>query len=219
MAPTSAIHSTTARTIASSCNTASSSVRSSLIFLLLTVLTSSQLLFAQVNPSERSDLCRLDSIPFFIRNYLNKEFSSWRVQEPANLKTYARKRWDYEKPLACPGVAFGQFENREARVYAVLLVPAERLARGYRLLVFSRNGSQSRPSYKAIVLDQSETADPGNFLIRSIRIADYFDKRSATKFRVQGKDGILFVDSAEDEYEVDVYYWADGQFRSDPVDR
>jgi hypothetical protein len=101
------------------------------------------------------------------------------------------------------------------RAYAVLLVPAERLARDYRLLIFSRDEGQSRQSYKAIVLDQSESADPDNFLIRSIRIADYFDKPSVTKFRVQAKDGVLFVDSAEDEYEVDVYYWAEGQFRSD----
>jgi hypothetical protein len=45
-----------------------------------------------------------------------------------------------------------------------------------------------------------------------------FDEQSRRKFQVQANEGILLVDSAENEYEADVYFGANGRYQHEPVD-
>ena len=57
-----------------------------------------------------------------------------------------------------------------------------------------------------------------NYFLRGMPIGKFFDEASKKRFRAHTADVILLFDSAEEEYEVDVYYWSEGRYRHDPVD-
>src|SRR6185437_3297924 len=62
-------------------------------------------------------LCRTDELPQDIRDSLSRNFSSWKIQEPADLSARARTRWGAERPLTCPGIAAGHFQNHKSASY------------------------------------------------------------------------------------------------------
>jgi hypothetical protein len=170
--------------------------------------------------------CNFGSLPSDIQNRLKGELATWKVQEPENLSEYTRKTWAGKKPPACPGIAVGLFQNAKAPSYAVLLVPVGHLEHmkaefsetdvGFRLLVFSRKVGLSY--YEATVVERSNDHGPSNYFIRKVPISRFFNEESKRKFQVQATEAILMVDSAEQEYEADVYFWSNGYFRREPVD-
>src|SRR5271169_1670828 len=163
-----------------------------------------------------SSHCALRYLPSEIQNRLKRDFGSWKIQGPADLSPRAHARWDGEKPLECPGIAVGQFENGKTPSYAVLLVPQDHADAGYRFLVF---GPQSgEPSYEMRVLDQWDKSGAANYFIHKTSISKFFDERSRKKFQAQTSEGVLLVDSAENEYGVAVYFWSAGSYRHEPLD-
>jgi len=68
----------------------------SVMFLLLPAL-----LFGQgaARPDQNPTLCKVESLPSEIQNRLKEEYSSWKIQEPADLSQRAREAWKPEKPL------------------------------------------------------------------------------------------------------------------------
>jgi hypothetical protein len=163
-----------------------------------------------------SSLCALSHLPSEIQNRLKRDFGSWKFQEPADLGPHAHARWEDEKPLGCPGIAVGQFENGKTPSYAVLLVPHGHPDAGYKFLVFSPQTSQ--PSYEMRVVDQWDKSGAANYFIHKTSISKFFDERSRKKFHAQSSEGILLVDSAENEYGVEVYFWSGGSYRHEPID-
>ncbi len=160
--------------------------------------------------------CDLGSLPSDIQSRLKGDFGSWKIQEAENLSEHARKTWAGKKPPACPGIAVGLFQSAKTPSYAVLLVPVEHPDAGYRFLVFSRKAGQ--PSYEATVVEQSDDRGASNYFIRRAPISRFFNEESKRKFQVQATDAILMVDSAEQEYEADIYFWSNGRFQQEPVD-
>jgi hypothetical protein len=61
-------------------------------------------------------------------------------------------------------------------------------------------------------------AGAANYFVRGTPIGKFFDQASKKRFNAHGSDIILLFDSADKEYEVDVYYWSDGHYRHNPVD-
>jgi hypothetical protein len=171
---------------------------------------------APAKPGEESALCKPGSLPQDVQSRLKSEFGSWKIQEPAALSPRAHERWESEKPLDCPGIAVGQFDSSKTPSYAFLLVPIKRTDRGYKFLVFSPKASQ--PSYETRVVEDSNHGAWANFFIHKILIRRLFDEQSRRKFQVQANEGILLVDSAENEYEADVYFGANGRYQHEPVD-
>ena len=167
-------------------------------------------------PAEEPSFCNLGSLPSDIQNRLKADFGSWKIQEPENLSEYTRKTWVGRKPSACPGIATGLFQSAKTLSYALLLVPIDRPDAGYRLLVFGRKTGQ--PSYETIVVEQSDDRGASNYFIRKVSVRQFFDEQSKRKFQVQATDCILMVDSAEQEYGTDIYFWSNGGFRREPVD-
>jgi len=110
----------------------------------------------------------------------------------------------------------GLFNSAKTPSYALLLVPIGHPDTGYRFLVFSRNTGQS--SYEAIVVEQSDDHGASNYFIRRVSIGKFFGEESKRKFQVQATDGIVMTDSAEQEYEADIYFWSKGRYRHEPVD-
>ncbi len=100
--------------------------------------------------------------------------------------------------------------------YAVLLVPVDHPDAGYRFLVFSRKARQ--PSYEATVVDRSDDPGASSYFIRKVPISKFFNEEYKRKFQVQATDAILMVDSAEKEYEADIYFWSNGRFKQQSVD-
>ena len=170
---------------------------------------------APAKPSEESALCKPGSLPPDVQSRLKREFGSWKIQEPAGLSPRARERWESEKPLPCPGIAVGQFENPKTPSYAVLLVPQVHTDAGYKFLVFSPKAGQ--PSYEMRTADSGD-GGAANFFIHGAPISKFFDEPSRKRFQAHAVDGILLVDSAENEYGVEVYFWSGGSYQHQPVD-
>lgn len=191
-------------------------------FLLMSLLTAA-LAFGQqgssspapAKPNEGPVLCKLGSLPLHVQSRLKEEFGSWKVQDPADLNPRAHERWESEKPLQCPGIVVGRFENAKIPSYAVLLVPQGHEDAGYKFLVFSPKGGQ--PSYEMRAVDSGDSG-AANFFIHRVRISKFFDEQSRKTFQAHTSEGILLVNSAEKEYETDVYFWAKGNYQHQPVD-
>jgi hypothetical protein len=179
-------------------------------------LLSAGLPLGQQAVGKRPSLCQSDSLPSAIEHRLREEYGSWRVQDVANLSQRAHERWESEKPLECPGVAVGYFENAQIPSYAFLLVPIGNPDAGYRFLVFSQKTRES--DYEVRILDKLDESGSANYFLRRTPISKFFSEESKKRFHVQTVDVILLFDSAEKEYEVDVYYWSEGRYRHDPVD-
>ena len=178
----------------------------------------SELLFGQeaAHSSQGSARCRLDSLPSPIQNRLQEQYGSWKIQEPADLSPHAHERWEAEKPLACPGIASGHFESTKTPSYAILLVPAEHADKSYRLLVFNRE--PGKPGYANNLIEKSDEQGASNYFIHNTPISKFFDEQSRKKFQAHAPDGILVLESAENEYGVEVYFWSGGRYRHEPVD-
>ena len=199
----------------------------------LIFLMTAALLFGETNyPSpvpagaaEGSVPCSVGSLPSDIQNRLKGELATWKVQEPENLSEYSRKTWAGKKPPGCPGIAVGLFQNAKDPSYAVLLVPVghpehnkagfNEMEVGFRLVVFTRKVGLS--SYEATVVERSGD-QASKYFIRKVPINSYFSEVSRRKFQVEAAEAILMVDSAEHEYEADIYFWSNGRFRREPVD-
>jgi hypothetical protein len=166
--------------------------------------------------TEGNGVCKLESLPQEIRNRITMEFASWKVQEPETLSPRAHERWESEKPQHCPGIAIGQFENEKTVSYGVLLTHEGRADSNYKFLVFSPKGGT--PSFEIHVLEQSDDGGGSNLFIRGVGIGKFFSESSKKKFRVQAPEGILLVDSGENEYEADIYFWVSDAYQHQPLD-
>jgi hypothetical protein len=187
-----------------------------LFVLALTLVLARQApLFSQVAmPAEGTGVCKLESLPEEIRNRLKTDFASWKIQGPEALSLHARERWESEKPQQCPGIAIGQFEKDKTISYGVLLVPEFRPDARYKFLVFS----PKVPSFETHVLDQSDGNGASNYFIRSVKINKFFGESSKRKLHVATPEGILLVDSGENEYEADIYFWVSDAYQHQFVD-
>jgi hypothetical protein len=173
-------------------------------------------LTALTRAAEGPPLCNLGSVPSDIQSRLKTDFGSWKIQEPENLSEYTRKTWAGKKPPACPGIAAGLFQSAKTPSYAVLLVPIDHPDAGYRFLVFSRKTGQN--SYETTVVEKSDDHGASSYFIRTVSVRQFFSEQSKKKFQVEAADCILMVDSAEQEYGTDIYFWSNGHFRHEPVD-
>jgi hypothetical protein len=160
--------------------------------------------------------CERDSLPAELQHELDTSYSSWKIQDVPNLSARAKERWQGEKPLACPGIAVGQFEIPGQSSYAFLLVPRQKPDFAYKILVFSPNPDHSAFSLKLI--HQWDKGGAANNFIHTVAITKVFSAEWVRKLKVGTRDGILAVESAEDEYGVEVFFWSNGTFRHEPID-
>lgn len=166
--------------------------------------------------SEGQNLCNVGSLPQDIQDLLKGDYGSWKVQESTDLSKQAHERWESEKPPGCPGIAKGHFESANTFSYALLLVPTGHPDQGYRFLVFNQKAGQS--TYEARLVEKLDQDGASNYFIHRTPISKFFDEPSRKKFQAHAVDGILLVDSAENEYGVEVYFWSGGHYRHEPID-
>src|ERR1700716_1401525 len=92
---------------------------------------------AAVDADDALGLCQVETLPKDIRDTLDRRFYGWKIQDSSNLLAKVPQKWAATAPLACPGIAAGHFEDSRSVAYALLLVPVDRSASGYRFVVFS----------------------------------------------------------------------------------
>ncbi len=118
--------------------------------------------------------------------------------------------------MDCPGVAVGSFESNDTTSYALVLVPIGNPDSAYRFVVFTPGSSASANEFR--VVEQWDKAGASNYFVHKIRISRAFSSEWVRKLHAKARDGILFVDAADTEYEADVYFWTGNQYQHEPLD-
>jgi hypothetical protein len=174
--------------------------------LLVLVLVSSAL------GDDGSHLCDPNQLPPAVQSQLEKDFTSWKIQQPTDLSSPARQRWHSETPLACPGIVAGHIQSAGQNTYVLLLVPRSGATQAYRLVAFGPR------TYTPDFIERSDQGGSSQYFIHEVQIDKVFSAKWVGKLHVKAREGFLFVDAAESEYQADVYFWADGQYRHEPID-
>ena len=80
------------------------------------------------------------------------------------------------------------------------------------------NQKTSNANERPLLVDKSDDSGARNYFLHTTSLNKFFDAASRKKFQAHAPDGILLVDSAENEYEVDVYYWSASRYQHSPID-
>ena len=170
---------------------------------------------AAVDADDALGLCQVETIPKDIRDTLERRFYGWKVQDSSNLLPRVRQRWATIAPLACPGIATGHFEESRSVAYALLLVPVDRSANGYKFVVFSAPSGQSFYGFK--MLDQA-SLNASSFFIHSVAIERVFDSPMKKQFRPKANDGVVLFYADEKIPTQNVFYWKGDSYDHAQVD-
>lgn len=170
---------------------------------------------AAVDADDALGLCQVETIPKDIRDTLERRFYGWKVQDSSNLLPRVRQRWATIAPLACPGIATGHFEESRSVAYALLLVPVDRSANGYKFVVFSAPSGQSFYGFK--MLDQAPL-NASSFFIHSVAIDRVFDSPMKKQFRPKANDGVVLFYADEKIPTQNVFYWKGDSYDHAQVD-
>jgi hypothetical protein len=183
------------------------------VALVILLAVSGTLTFASSGFSQRTkpDPCGQLRLPSNAKQALRKSYGSWTIQTAGLLSKTARERWSAEKPLSCPGAIQGRFFPSSDTTYVLLLVQRERPQGGYRIIAVDHES-------RTVVVEASDDQDSSNYFLHGVLTSRYFSREKAKKFRPQAKDSFLVIDSAEQEYGADLYFWTEGHFRTEPVD-
>ena len=170
---------------------------------------------AAVDADDTLGLCQVDTLPKDIRGTLERRFYGWKVQESTNLLPKARQRWASIAPLACPGIASGHFEDSRSVSYALLLVPADRSANGYKLAVFTPPPGQSFYGFK--MLDQG-SVNASALFIHSVAIDRVFDSDLKKRFKPKNAEALLLSQVDEKDATQNVFLWTGDSYEHAQVD-
>jgi len=189
-------------------------VRALCIFLVCTLLAglAPTLHAAPGEPEELLDLCKLDALPQDIRGSLSRNFSAWKILEPADLSTRARTRWGAERPLNCPGIAPGHFQDPKNASYALLLIPANHSTSAYKLLVYTQQSGQQYYGFKAVGQMDSGASD---VFVQSVPTVRFFDATSKWVAHSHASEAVMLVDSAASQ--AYLYIYSDMSYEREPV--
>jgi hypothetical protein len=157
-------------------------------------------------------LCRLDSLPQDIRSSLSRNFNAWKILEPPDLSVRARTRWGAERPLTCPGIAGGHFQDPKSASYALLLVPAGHSSDAYRLVIYTQQAGQQFYGFKAVGEGDKGASDV--FLVTAA-INKFFDATSKWVAHSKITDAAMLVDSAAPA--AYLYLWSNMSYEREQV--
>jgi hypothetical protein len=170
---------------------------------------------AAVDADDALGLCQIETVPKDIRATLERRFYGWKVQDSTNLVPRARQKWAAISPLACPGIAAGHFEDSRSVSYALLLVPVDRSANGYKFVVFSAPSGQSFYGFK--MLDQG-AINASTLFIHAVAVDRVFDNDLKKRFRPKGADAVLLAAIDERTPTQNVFYWTGDSYDHAQVD-
>ena len=189
-------------------------VRAFCIFLGCTLLAGlvPTLHAAPGEPEELLDLCKLDALPQDIRGSLSRNFSAWKVLEPADLTARARTRWGSERPLTCPGIAAGHFQDAKNASYALLLIPADHSTTAYKLLVYTQQSGHEFYGFKALGQVDSGASD---VFVKAVPTVRFFEATSKWVAHSHVSEAVMLVDSAATQ--AALYIYSEMSYEREPV--
>ena len=170
---------------------------------------------AVVDADDTLGLCQIDTIPKDIRSTLERRFHGWKIQESTNLVPATRQKWAAIAPLACPGIAMGHFEESRSISYALLLVPVDSSANGYKFVVFTPAGGQSFYGFK--MLDQG-TVNASTQFIHTVPIDRVFDSSLKKRFRPKSSEAVLMTAGEDRLMTQNVFFWTGESYDHAQVD-
>jgi hypothetical protein len=160
---------------------------------------------------ELSDLCHIESLPDDVRGSLSRLFNGWKIQETNDLSARARTRWGEERPLSCPGMASGHFQDAKNASYALLLIPANHSSSAYKVLIYTQQSGGKFYGFKAVSQGDSGASD---VFIHAVLPSRFFDASSKWAHS-KASDAVLVVDSAATE--AYLYLWNDTSYDREQV--
>jgi hypothetical protein len=165
------------------------------------------LLAAPSEPDELSSLCRLDTLPPDVRGSLNRTFSSWKIQAPADLSPRARTRWGEARPLSCPGIAGGHFQSAKSASYALVLVPTDHANGAYKVVIYTQQPGLQYYGFKVVA--QMDTGASDVF----VQAASTSNFPEAARAKIN--EAVMLVDSAATT--AWLYVWSDENYEREQV--
>jgi hypothetical protein len=163
-------------------------------------------------PEELLDLCKLDALPADIRGSLSRNFNGWKILEPSDLTARARTRWGSERPLTCPGIAAGHFQDAKSASYALLLIPADHSTTSYRLLVYTQQAGHEFYGFKALGQVDSGASD---VFVQAVPTVRFFEATSRWVAHSHVSEAVMLVDSAATQ--AYLYIYSDMSYEREPV--
>jgi hypothetical protein len=160
-------------------------------------------------------LCQIETIPKDIRDTLERRFYGWKVQDSSNLLPKVRQKWAATTALACPGIATGHFEDSRSVAYALLLVPVDRSANGYKFVVFNAPSGQSFYGFK--MLDQA-AINASTFFIHTVAVDRVFDSALKKQFRPKGNDAIMLAFADDRTASQNIFFWKGDSYDHAQID-
>jgi hypothetical protein len=163
-------------------------------------------------PEELLDLCKLDALPADVRGSLARNFGGWKILEPADLTARTRTRWGSERPLTCPGIAAGHFQDAKSASYALLLIPADHATTAYRLLVYTQQAGHDFYGFKALGQVDSGASD---VFVQAVPTVRFFEATSKWVAHSHVSEAVMLVDSAATQSYL--YIYSDMSYEREPV--
>jgi len=163
-------------------------------------------------PDELSAMCKAESLPPDIRASLNRNFSNWKIQEPADLSPRARTRWGEARPLTCPGIAGGHFQDPKNASYALLLVPADHSNSSYKVLIYTQQSGQQYYGFKAVAQMDSGA---GDVFVQSVSTGSFPEATAHWVAHSKVNEAVMLVDSAAAASYL--FVWSDVNYEREQV--
>jgi hypothetical protein len=163
-------------------------------------------------PDELSALCKVDSLPPDIRGSLNRNFNNWKIQEPADLSPRARTRWGEARPLTCPGIAGGHFQDAKNASYALVLVPATNPNGSYKVLIYTQQSGQQYYGFKAVAQSDLGASD---VFVQSVSTGSFPAATARYVAHSKINEAVLLVDSAASAGWL--FIWSEGIYEREQV--
>jgi hypothetical protein len=161
-------------------------------------------------PDELAAMCNVESLPADIRGSLGRNFSSWKIQEPADLSARARTRWGEARPLTCPGIAAGHFQDAKNASYALLLIPASHANSSYRILIYTQQTGAQYYGFKAVGQMDSGASD---VFVQTVSTGSFPD--AARTAHSKANEAVMLVDSAATT--AYLFLWSDANYDREQV--
>jgi hypothetical protein len=161
---------------------------------------------------ELSALCKVESLPPDIRGSLTRNFSSWKIQEPADLSPRARTRWGEARPLTCPGIAAGHFQDPKNASYAVLLIPANHANSSYKILIYTQQSGQQYYGFKAVAQMDSGA---GDVFVQAVSTGSFPEATARWVAHSKVNEAVMLVDSGSTASYL--FVWADVNYEREQV--
>jgi len=175
---------------------------------LLTLVNLIALIPGSLLAEQTSASCSENTLPAPLSALLKSRFAAWRPKQISDLDSYDQQLWRKAHPKQCPGIAVGHFERVDQIAYAILLVPKEKSAGGYKIVVF--DPSPSGDGYTSKLLDHAVSEAAPQLVIATVppgKHSDFEDAKSITT----RQDSVL-VDWIEGA--AVLYYWSGGRYRT-----